>query len=235
MASFGTYAGSSVGKKVLVALTGLLLVGFLVVHLLGNLTLLIPDDGEAFNHYAHFLEGLIHGWLIIAFEVGLIAIFLLHGINAITVALVDKERARPQKYAKVANAGGRSHKTLASRSMILTGPVILVFVILHVRMFKFADHPPVPYDGVEMKNLYAVVVEAFKNPAIMVAYLVVMFLLGTPPVARRLERLPVAGLEQRPAHQDPDPDLGRRRDHPGRRLLHPAAIHLLLRRRAGGH
>lgn len=178
MASVGTYAGSSVGKKVLVALTGLMLVGFLIVHLLGNLTLLIPDDGEAFNHYAHFLEGLIHGWLIIAFEVGLITLFLLHGINAITVAWLDKERARPQKYAKVANAGGRSHKTLASRSMIFTGPVILIFVVLHVRMFKFADHPMVMYDGVQMKNLYAVVVEAFKTPAIMGAYLVVMFLLG---------------------------------------------------------
>jgi succinate dehydrogenase / fumarate reductase, cytochrome b subunit len=179
MSSFVTYAGSSVGKKVLVALTGLLLVGFLIVHLLGNLTLLIPDDGKAFNHYAHFLEGLIHGWLIYAFEVGLIVLFLLHGFNAITVGWLDKERARPQKYAKLANAGGRSHKTLASRTMILTGPAILIFVILHVRMFKFADHPAVVYDGVRMKNLYAVVVEAFKNPAIMVAYLVVMFLLGT--------------------------------------------------------
>jgi len=179
MASFTTYAGSSVGKKVLVALTGLPLVGFLLVHLLGNLTLLIPDDGAAFNHYGHFLESLIHGWLIYAFEAGLLVLFLLHAINAITVAWLDKERARPQKYAQVANAGGRSRKTLASRTMILTGPVILAFVILHVRMFKYADHPLVMYDGVEMKNLYAVVVDAFKNPAILVAYLGVMFLLGT--------------------------------------------------------
>jgi succinate dehydrogenase / fumarate reductase cytochrome b subunit len=178
MASVGTYAGSSVGKKVLVALTGLLLVGYLVLHLLGNLTLLIPDGGEAFNKYAHFLEGLLHGGLVVVFEVGLIILFVIHGIYAVIVALIDKERARPQKYAKVADAGGLSRKSLASRSMILTGPMILIFVIIHVWMFKFADHPRVSYHGVEVKDLYTVVVAAFKNPAIMIAYLVAMVLLG---------------------------------------------------------
>lgn len=178
MASVGTYAGSSVGKKVLVALTGLLLVGYLVLHLLGNLTLLIPDGGEAFNQYAHFLEGLIHGWFVYAFEIGLIVIFLVHGIYAVIVALIDKEQARPQKYAKVANAGGRSRKTLASRSMILTGPLILIFVIIHVKMFKFSGHATVVYHGEEVKNLYALVVDAFQNPAIMIAYEVAMVLLG---------------------------------------------------------
>ncbi len=179
MASFGSLAGSSVGKKVFVAVTGLLLFGFVCVHLLGNLTLLIPDDGKAFNHYAHFLETLIHGWLIIAFEVGLVLAFLVHAIYAVTVALVDKQRARPQKYALQRDAGGKSRKTLASRSMIVTGPVILLFVIIHVKMFKFAHHPDVTYDGTTMKNLYAVVVDAFKQPLIMIAYIVVMLLLGT--------------------------------------------------------
>jgi succinate dehydrogenase / fumarate reductase cytochrome b subunit len=138
----------------------------------------IPDGGKAFNEYAHFLEGLIHGWLIIAFEIGLIAAALIHAIYAITVALIDKQKARPQKYAMLRNAGGKSRKSWASRSMIITGPIILVFVILHVRMFKFADHPPVVYHGTEMKNLYAVVVEAFKVPWITVGYMVVMVLLG---------------------------------------------------------
>ncbi|MDD5720628.1 MAG: hypothetical protein PHQ53_13170, partial [Candidatus Krumholzibacteria bacterium] len=69
MTSFATFAGSSVGKKVLVAVTGLMLFGFVIVHLIGNLTLFIPDHGKAFNEYAHFLETLLHGWLIIAFEV----------------------------------------------------------------------------------------------------------------------------------------------------------------------
>jgi succinate dehydrogenase / fumarate reductase cytochrome b subunit len=178
MTSVATFAGSSVGKKVLVAITGLLLFGFVIVHLVGNLTLFIPDEGKAFNEYAHFLENLLHGWLLIVFEIGLISAALVHAGYAITVALIDKQKARPQKYAVVGNAGGKSRKSWASRSMILTGPIILVFVVLHVRMFKFADHPPVTYHGTEMKDLYAVVVEAFKVPWIVIAYVIVMVLLG---------------------------------------------------------
>ncbi len=180
MSSVATFARSSVGKKVLVALTGLMLFGFLIVHLVGNLTLFIPNaehPGEAFNHYAHFLEGLLHGWLIYIFEIGLIAFFGIHAVYAITVALLDKRKARPQKYAMVRDAGGKSRKTLASRSMILTGPIILVFVVLHVKMFKFAPELANTPHG-EIKDLYAVVWNAFQNPAIVAAYMLVMILLG---------------------------------------------------------
>jgi succinate dehydrogenase / fumarate reductase cytochrome b subunit len=178
MTSIATFAGSSVGKKVLVAITGLMLFGFVIAHLIGNFTLLIPDGGKAFNEYAHFLENVAHGWLLIAFEVGLIAAFLVHMIYAITVALVDKNRARPDKYALVRNAGGKSRKSLASRSMIITGPIIIIFTILHVNMFKFADHPKVMIHGTEMKDIYAVVVEAFQNPWIVLGYIAVMVILG---------------------------------------------------------
>ena len=179
MTSLATFARSSVGKKVLVAITGLMLFGFVSVHLIGNLTLFIPDGGKAFNEYGHFLETALHGWLIYAFEVGLITLFLVHLLYAITVAWLDKNRARPQKYALIRNAGGKSRKTLASRSMIITGPIIFIFVIMHVKMFKFTGHPPVVYHGTEMKNLHAVVVEAFKVPWISLAYMAVMIVLGT--------------------------------------------------------
>lgn len=178
MTTLATFAQSSVGKKVLVAITGLMLFSFVIIHLLGNLTLFIPDGGEAFNHYTHFLEGLMHGWFIYVAEVGLIAAFLVHAVYAITVALIDKQKARPEKYALVRNAGGASRKSLASRSMIFTGPVLLVFVILHVNMFKFADHPQTVIDGTPMKDLYAVVDQAFSVPWIVIAYVAVMILLG---------------------------------------------------------
>jgi len=179
MSSVATFARSSVGKKVFVAITGLMLFSFVIIHLLGNLTLFIPDGGEAFNHYAHFLESLLHGWLIYIFEVGLIAAFLVHAIYAITVALIDKNKARPQKYAMVRNAGGKSRKSLASRSMIITGPIILIFLVLHVRMFKFADHPMVAYhDGQEIKDIYKVVDQAFADPIIVGLYVLVMAMLG---------------------------------------------------------
>jgi succinate dehydrogenase / fumarate reductase, cytochrome b subunit len=178
MTTFRTYVWSSVGKKMITGLTGLLLVGFVTVHLLGNLTLFIPDRGHAFNAYARFLEHAVHGWLIYAFEVGLLLVLGFHIVTAVTVAWSDKRKARPTGYALVRNAGGKSHKGLPSTSMIVTGLVLAVFIVLHVKMFKFADHPSVVYDGVEMKDLYAVVVAAFKQPAIAGAYVVVMGLLG---------------------------------------------------------
>jgi len=178
MSSFRSLAWSSVGKKVITGLTGFMLVGFVMVHLVGNLTLFIPDGGHAFNAYGHFLEHAIHGWLIYAFEAGLITIFLFHMVAAITVAWTDKRKARPKGYAVVKNAGGKSRKGLPSTSMIYTGITLIIFVVLHVKMFKYAAHPMVTYDGTTMKNLYAVVVEAFKQPLITGLYVAVMIMLG---------------------------------------------------------
>jgi len=179
MASFAGFFRSSVGKKVVVAITGLMLFGFVIIHLIGNLTMFIPDGGKAFNEYAHFLEGLAHGWFLTAAEIGLIAIFLIHAIYAVTVALIDKQRARAQKYAMVSNAGGPSHKTLASRSMIITGPLLLIFVIIHVWMFRFAERPPVEYGHEVVGNLFQVVVDAFQSLGIVIGYMAVMLLLAT--------------------------------------------------------
>ncbi|MDO9171922.1 MAG: succinate dehydrogenase cytochrome b subunit [bacterium] len=178
MSTFRSHVWSSVGKKMITGLTGLMLVGFVAVHLLGNLTLFIPDRGHAFNAYAYFLEHAVHGWLILAFEAGLLAVFGFHIVSAITVAWTDKRKARPVGYALVRNAGGKSRKGLPSTSMIVTGLSLAIFVILHVKMFKFADHPAVVYDGKEMKDLYAVVVAAFKQPLIAGAYVAVMGMLG---------------------------------------------------------
>ncbi|HPF35999.1 MAG TPA: succinate dehydrogenase cytochrome b subunit [Candidatus Krumholzibacteria bacterium] len=195
MTTFRSAAWSSVGKKVITGVTGLLLVGFVIAHLVGNLTLFIPDGGHAFNAYAHFLETAVHGWLIYAFEIGLITIFLFHMVAAVTVAWKDKTSARPKGYAVVKNAGGKSRKSLNSRSMIITGIVLIVFVVLHVNMFKFADHGLVTYEAGKavpvtleegaahhpegaVKDLYTTVVAAFKQPVIAGIYVLVMILLG---------------------------------------------------------
>lgn len=170
-------AWSSIGKKIVTGITGLGLFGFVVVHLLGNLTLFIGQ--EAFNSYAYFLEHLLHGWLIIAFEIGLTAFFAFHIIAGVYVALIDKERARPVKYAKVRHARGTSKKTLSSRSMIITGIVLGAFVVWHVNMFKFGDHGVYVHpNGTEMKDLYTLVVASFSELWITAAYVAVMILLG---------------------------------------------------------
>jgi succinate dehydrogenase / fumarate reductase cytochrome b subunit len=177
MTTVPAIAWSSVGKKIVTGVTGLGLFGFVVVHLLGNLTLFLGQ--EAFNSYAYFLEHLLHGWLIIAFEMGLIAFFAFHITAGVYVALIDKERARPVKYTRVRHARGTSRKTLSSRSMIVTGIVLGVFVVWHVNMFKFGEHGGYVHpNGTEMKDLYSLVVASFSELWITTAYVAVMILLG---------------------------------------------------------
>ena len=175
--SFRTVAWSSIGKKLITGATGLALILFLVGHLLGNLTLFIGP--EAFNHYAHFLEELLHGWFIIAFEIGLIAVFLFHITAAVTVAWFDKNRARPIAYKKQGNAGHTSRKTLSSVTMIVTGSALLVFLVLHVKTMKYGGAKMIEMENGEMmKDLYGVVMHNFSRLWVVLAYTAVMILLG---------------------------------------------------------
>ena len=176
MSSIGSVVWSSVGKKVITGLTGFFLIGFIVVHLLGNLTLFIGP--AAFNEYAHFLETAAHGWLIYAFEAGLFVIFAFHIVAAVTVSVTDKLAARKTGYKYARNAGGRSRKTLASRSMIVSGSVIAVFVIAHIFLFKFNAGNPHPENADGTKNLYRTVVTWFKDPGFTAFTVVAMTLLG---------------------------------------------------------
>jgi succinate dehydrogenase / fumarate reductase cytochrome b subunit len=167
---------STVGRKFITGLSGLLLIAFLCVHLGGNLTLFVGPD--LFNTYTHHLESL--GILLYIAEIGLLLLFATHAVLAIGVQL-GKWRARPERYAVTASKGAPSRKTLASRSMIVTGLVLLVYLPLHVWMFKYNQGRPSPTMMVherEVRDLYTIVLIAFKNPAIAWSYAVVMFLLG---------------------------------------------------------
>lgn len=169
---------STVGKKVVMAVSGIFLMLFLITHLAGNLTMFAPDGGELFNQYAHKLESM--GVLLYVAEAGLLAIFLFHVVAAFQVHLA-KKRARAGGYDQDASKGGPSKLTVASRSMIITGIVLLIFIPVHIWMFKFNAGQEFTYTevgGEEVKNLYAVVVESFKNPWIAFGYTAVMLLLG---------------------------------------------------------
>jgi len=172
---------STIGKKLLNGLTGLLLCGFIVAHLVGNLLLLLGS--EAFNSYAYTLHNLGHGALVPIAEVCLVILFGAHAASGISVALT-RRRARPDGYEKSANAGGKSHKSTSSTSMIITGGVILVFVIAHVAMFRGGYFAPRAYDEVMVNghathDLYALVVDWFNHAPTVVVYVLVMLLLGT--------------------------------------------------------
>jgi len=168
---------SSVGKKILTGLTGIALMAFIVMHLLGNLTLLVGAD--AFNGYTESLHEL--GWLVIVAELGLIALFGLHAISAVQVWL-DKGKARKQHNSLMRTKGAPSKQTIASRSMIVTGAVLLVFVVVHVIQFRFGPSIEQGYvavvDGAPARDLHRLVVETFKNPVWTGIYVAVMLLLG---------------------------------------------------------
>ncbi|MGE3724240.1 MAG: succinate dehydrogenase cytochrome b subunit [Candidatus Sericytochromatia bacterium] len=167
---------STVGRKYIMGLSGLALVGFIVFHLAGNLSLFFGE--EAFNSYVLKLESL--GPLIRLAELGLMAVFVFHIIFAFSVTAQNKA-ARKTRYAVNGKAGKPSRKTIASQSMIYTGLVLLIFIVAHVWMFRFATRfnpEHVTIHGAEVINLYTPVVAAFKNPWIALAYSAVMLLLG---------------------------------------------------------
>ena len=178
MSWFTDTFSSSIGRKLLVSLTGLFLISFLVIHLIGNLQLLKDDGGEAFNIYAKFMTS---NPLIKTVSYLLYASILLHAFVAL--ALANKNRkARPVGY-KMSKASANSHWT--SRSMALLGTIVLVYIILHMKDFwyeyKFGTVGMVSYtiEGFtqEYKDLYAVVYAAFHELWIVALYVVAMLII----------------------------------------------------------
>jgi|SRR5688500_14699161 len=163
-------SSSSVGTKVLIAFTGLALFLFLIAHLAGNLLLLAGP--EAFNAYSHKL---ISNPLIYLAEAGLAAVFLLHIYKTVR-NFGRNSAARPARYAVKKPAGHTSRKSLSSTTMIVSGTTILVFLILHLKTFKFGAY----YDAAEpgVRDLYRLTLEVFHKPGYVIWYVVAMILVG---------------------------------------------------------
>lgn len=162
-------------------LSGLLLVGFIVTHLLGNL-LLYKSDGTSFNAYAEKLHSL--GGLLIAAEIGLVALFATHAFTGIRLSLSAKS-AKGVKPALSRSKGGESKWGLSANHMVWSGSFLLLFLVLHVFHFKFGPGIAEGYvttlpgaASEEVRDLHRHVVEQFKNPMIMIAYMVSMLFLG---------------------------------------------------------
>lgn len=151
---------SSIGRKIMVALAGVLLCGFLLTHLAGNLFLYVGEG--AFNHYAEVLES---NPLLPAAEIGLALLFLLHILVSLKLRY-ENTQARPIAYAEYASKGGRS---LGSRSMTLTAVLVLLFLVIHIKTFRFSDTGG---------NLYRMVMTSFQNPLYSGFYVLAMLALG---------------------------------------------------------
>ncbi len=153
---------SSIGKKLMMAVTGLAFIGFLMTHLAGNLT--IYGGGAAFNAYAEKLHSL--GPLLTVFELGLLLFAGVHIITGI-VLFLQNWQARPTGYSRYESSGGR---TLSSRTMPYTGLIILGFVIFHLINFSFVDKTE--------RTIFQIVSSAFANPLYVIIYITVMIIVG---------------------------------------------------------
>jgi succinate dehydrogenase / fumarate reductase, cytochrome b subunit len=161
---------SGVGTKVLIAFTGLALFGFLIAHLAGNL--LVLSGPEAFNAYSHKL---ISNPLVYLAEAGLAGLFVVHIWKTVT-NFFRNSAARPARYAVKKPAGHTSRKTLSSSTMIVSGTTILLFLILHLKTFKFGAW----YDSAEpgVRDLYRLTLEVFHKPGYVIWYVIAMVVVG---------------------------------------------------------
>jgi len=169
MSALASFLTSSIGRKVSMAITGLLLIGFLVTHMAANLLVLV--DAHAYNAYSH---SLVSNPLIYLAEAALLAFFVIHFVSGIVITLRGRA-ARTEKYREDRWAGGTSHKSLASATMIFSGVFFLVFVPLHILWFKFGTY----YDaGGGIRDLHRLVIEEFQEPMMVAFYVVGMAVLG---------------------------------------------------------
>ncbi len=166
---------SSLGRKIIVALTGIFLLLFLTVHLIGNLQLLKGDEGKAFNQYAEFMS--TNGLVQLISKMNF-AFILLHVI--VSLMLTAKNRAsRPVNYQVPVKS---NTSKWASRNMAILGTLIFVYLIIHLKSFyirmHFGEVPIKIYDGIETRDLYAVAMELYSQWYYVAIYVVSMIVIA---------------------------------------------------------
>jgi succinate dehydrogenase / fumarate reductase cytochrome b subunit len=170
------FCQSSIGKKWIVALTGLVLVAYVLGHLAGNLQIFLPNKGRI-NAYGAFLHSL--GAMLWAIRAFLFACFVIHIVTTIQLA-IENRRARPDRYE-----GARYKKAdWASRSMVMSGLIVLCFVIFHILHFtaqtirpEFATYKEMLPDGTERHDVFKMVVMGFHSTPASCFYILGMILL----------------------------------------------------------
>jgi succinate dehydrogenase / fumarate reductase cytochrome b subunit len=167
--SIGFYE-STIGKKVVMAVTGVILFGYVLGHLIGNLQIYSPDTSQI-NDYAHFLHS--HSVMLWAVRTLLLVSVILH-ITASVQLWRIKQKARPDAYVKKNDVPA----SYAARTMILSGPIIAFFVVYHVL------HLTVGRGGLPLHTLAdgdmdvrANVITGFQHPIVAIFYIVAMALL----------------------------------------------------------
>ncbi len=167
------FLASSIGKKLIMGLSGLFLVAFLLVHCFINSLIFFNDGGLTFNIGADFMA---HNWLIRAGELVLFLGLILHVMQALRLTLANK-KARPVGYDQI---NGAANSSWYSRSMGLLGTLLLIFLIIHLAHFwvksRFTGLPGEDANGNE--NLYAVMQTTFTQLWVVVLYCLSMISLA---------------------------------------------------------
>lgn len=166
MANKGLFT-SSIGKKFLMGLTGFFLISFLIVHAAINGMIWFNDGGVTFNKYAHFMGTNL---IVRTMEIGLFFGLILHVVDGLLLYKQNRD-ARPVRYAyNQANA----NSTWYSRSMALLGTLILLFLIIHLAHFwvktRFTGIEQYGLDAESQENLFAVMMDVFQSPIVVVIY-----------------------------------------------------------------
>ncbi len=161
------YVASTIGRKVVMAVTGLVLFGFVLVHMIGNLTLYAGP--EAMDGYSRFLHTFLHGGGLWIARVVLLTCAVLHVWSAASLTL-DSWAARPVGY----RLWKAKDSTYASRTMRWGGVILFLFIIFHILNLTLGHFDP----GYVPGDVYANVVHAFRQWPVSVFYIVAMFALG---------------------------------------------------------
>jgi succinate dehydrogenase / fumarate reductase cytochrome b subunit len=158
---------SSLGKKFIMALTGLFLITFLIVHCTINAMIFFNDGGATFSYYGHFMGT---NTIVRTIEIVLIIGFLLHIIQGLKL-WGENRKARPVKYSYVKQP---KNITWYSRSMGLLGTLILIFLVMHTSHFWIPNRTHQLTEGEELP-LYQMMLELFQNPFVVILYVLGCF------------------------------------------------------------
>ncbi len=167
---------SSVGRKAIMAVTGLGLVVYVVVHMLGNLQIYLGRD--VINSYAQMLKGA--PVLLWTARTVLAVLFVTHVYLGVTL-YAENRAARPVPYARYEPRTA----TLSSRTMLISGMVVLAFVVYHLLHFTIGTVLPENFrrrellpGGADRQDVYAMVVLGFRHPAVAASYVIAQLFLG---------------------------------------------------------
>ncbi len=164
------FVKSTVGRKYIMGISGLVWMGFVLAHMAGNMLILVsPDLYNAYGHAIVSNKAVLYGA-----ESVLVLALIVHVTTAISLT-IENRRAKGTRYA--VSASGEKAATLASRTMGMQGSVVLAFIILHLATFKYGTHYDTTVNGVQMRDLHRLIVEVFQQPGYVLWYVVALILL----------------------------------------------------------